>query len=365
MCLKKIQLEHLHKKLNAKMISFAGFSMPLYYEGIVREHNQVRNNVGIFDVSHMGQIFIEGEEATNLIQKVSSNDINLIETNGVQYSYLPNQKGGVIDDLLIYKFHINKYMLVVNASNIKKDYEWIKYHNKFKANVMDLSNEFSLFSIQGPNSLKILNKLLECNLEKLDYYKFCNTKSINNKNILVSNTGYTGSMGFEIYINNIDAESIWSLIFELGKNSDIKPIGLGARDSLRLEMGYCLYGNELTDEISPFESGLGWITKIETNFINSKNLKLSKENGLKRKKIGFIVMENKIARKGFEIFTNEDDKKIGHVTSGIFSPTLNKSIGLAIVDINYSSLGEHIYILIRNKKILAEIVSLPFYKAND
>ena len=183
MCLKKIQLEHLHKKLNAKMISFSGFLMPLYYEGIVREHNHVRNNVGVFDVSHMGQIFIEGKEATNLIQKVSSNDISLVETNGVQYSYLPNQKGGVIDDLLIYKFHINKYMLVVNASNIKKDFEWIKSHNKFKANVMDLSNEFSLFSIQGPNSLKVLNKLLECNLEKLDYYKFINTKSINNKNI--------------------------------------------------------------------------------------------------------------------------------------------------------------------------------------
>ena len=359
--IKEIALSEIHKELGAKMIPFAGYNMHVSYEGVNIEHETVRNHVGVFDVSHMGEFLVLGPNALELIQKVTSNDASKIVDNQAQYSCFPNTTGGIVDDLIVYRINNEKWLLVVNASNIEKDWNWINSHNSVGAELINVSEDYSLFAIQGPKAVQAMQSLTSIDLNNIKFYHFQIADFAGVKNIIISATGYTGSGGFEIYCKNNEAEQIWKEIFNAGNNFNIKPIGLAARDTLRLEMGYCLYGNDINDTTSPIEAGLGWITKFSKNFINSDNLLKQKELGTQRRLVAFELDERGIPRQGYDILNNQGDK-IGKVTSGTMSPTLAKGIGMGYIPTNLKSVGTKLYIQIRKKIIPATIVKLPFYK---
>ncbi len=350
-----------HISLGAKMVPFAGYNMPVTYEGINAEHNTVRNGVGVFDVSHMGEFILKGDKALDLIQRVTSNDASKLYDGKIQYSCLPNENGGIIDDLLVYRIDEKSYMLVVNASNIEKDWNWIQKFNNEGVEMHNISDKTSLLAIQGPKAAEALQSLTDIDLASMEYYNFQKGKFAGIDNVLISATGYTGAGGYEIYFENEHAEHIWDSIFEAGKEFNIKPIGLGARDTLRLEMGFCLYGNDIDDTTSPFEAGLGWITKFTKEFTNSAALKAQKEAGLVNKLVGFEMVERGIPRHDYQI-VDADGKVIGRVTSGTQSPALQKAIGMGYVEKEFAKEGSEIYILIRNAKVKAKIVKFPFYK---
>lgn len=359
--MKDTALTSTHISLNAKMVPFAGYNMPVSYEGVNAEHETVRKGIGVFDVSHMGEFLISGENALELIQKISSNDASKLEDGQAQYSCMPNEEGGIVDDLIIYRFNAEKYFLVVNASNIEKDWNWISQQNTMDATMQDISDDYSLLAIQGLKAAEAMQSLTEVDLKKLKFYTFKVADFAGMPQVIISATGYTGSGGFEIYCKNEDAQKIWEKVFEAGEEFGIKPIGLGARDTLRLEMGYCLYGNDIDDTTSPIEAKLGWITKFNKDFINAEALKAEKENGPKRKLIGFELDERGIPRQGYDI-VDKDGKVIGKVTSGTMSPSLNKGIGLGYVPIEFTSPGSKINIQVRKKALPATVVKLPFYK---
>lgn len=359
--MKEIALHDLHTSLNAKMVPFAGYMMPVSYEGVNAEHETVRNGVGVFDVSHMGEFLISGEKALELIQKVCSNDASKLVDGKAQYSCMPNENGGIVDDLIVYRINSEKYLLVVNASNIEKDWNWISQHNDMDATMRDLSDEYSLLAIQGPKAAEAMQSLTDVDLMDMKFYTFQVEEFAGVKNVIISATGYTGSGGFEIYFKNEDAIQIWEKVMEAGKEFGIKPIGLAARDTLRLEMGYCLYGNDIDETTSPIEAGLGWITKFDKDFINSENLKKEKEAGPKRKLIAFELEERGIPRQGYEI-VDENGKILGKVTSGTMSPSLDKGIGMGYIPTEVAKSDQKVFIQIRKKAVPARLVKLPFYK---
>ncbi|SDL02748.1 aminomethyltransferase [Salinimicrobium catena] len=359
--MKNTALSSTHIALNAKMVPFAGYNMPVSYEGVNAEHETVRKSVGVFDVSHMGEFLITGEHALELIQKISSNDASKLVDGKAQYSCMPNNNGGIVDDLIIYRFNEEKYLLVVNASNIEKDWNWISQHNTMNATMRDLSDEYSLLAIQGPKAAEAMQSLTDVDLSAIKFYTFEVAPFAGVENVIISATGYTGSGGFEIYCKNEDAQKIWDKVFEAGADFGIKPIGLAARDTLRLEMGYCLYGNDIDDTTSPIEAGLGWITKFTKDFINSEALKEQKEQGPKRKLVGFELDERGIPRQGYDI-VDDNGKVIGVVTSGTMSPSLEKGIGLGYVPTEVAAPGSKINIQVRKKALPATVVKLPFYK---
>lgn len=359
--MKNTALTHIHEQLGAKMVPFAGYNMPVSYEGVNAEHETVRKGVGVFDVSHMGEFLISGPKALDLIQKVTSNDASKIVVGQAQYTYLPNENGGIVDDLIVYKIEDEKYLLVVNASNIEKDWEWISKHNSMGAEMRNLSDDYSLLAIQGPKAIEAMQSLTSEDLSALKFYHFAVSDFAGIEHVIISATGYTGSGGFEIYCKNDEVEQVWNKVFEAGKDFGIKPIGLAARDTLRLEMGFCLYGNDIDDTTSPLEAGLGWITKFTKDFINSENLKKEKEAGVKNKLIGFELKERGIPRHDYQI-TDKDGKIIGRVTSGTMAPSLNKGIGMGYVTTENSTPGTEVFIQIRNKPVAATIVKTPFYK---
>ena len=359
--MKQVTLNHIHEELGAKMVPFAGFSMPVQYEGVNAEHETVRNGVGVFDVSHMGLFKISGPNAIKLVQKVSSNDASTLVNGKAQYCYLPNTTGGVIDDIITYKVNDEEYLMVVNASNIDKDREWISSQNNVEAIFEDLSDAYSILAIQGPKAIEAMQSLTDVNLSEIKFYSFVTASFAGIENVIISATGYTGSGGFELYVKNEDVKTVWNKVFEAGSNWGIKPIGLAARDTLRLEMGYCLYGNEITEETSPLEAGLGWVTKFTKEFINSDNLKAEKEAGVKNKLVGFEMIGKGIPRTGYEI-VNKKGVVIGKVTSGTMSPTLGKAIGMGFVPADLAQEGIEISIRIRKNDVEAKIVKTPFYK---
>jgi len=354
-------LSHVHKALGAKMVPFAGYNMPVQYEGVTIEHINVREHVGVFDVSHMGEFIIRGAGAFELVQKITSNDVSKLVDGKVQYSCLPNGKGGIVDDLLVYRIDGKTYLLVVNASNINKDWDWISMHNTDDVEMVNISDETSLLAVQGPKAAAALQNLTYMNISDMKYYTFQKGTFAGKENVLVSTTGYTGAGGFEIYFKNEDAEAIWNAVFESGKEYNILPVGLAARDTLRLEMGFCLYGNDIDDATSPLEAGLGWITKFTNNFVDSDFLKKQKEIGIKRRLVGFELVDRGVPRHGYDVL-NEQGEKIGVVTSGTMSPSLKKAIGLAYVPVAMKAEGTEIYISVRKKQLKAKVVSLPFYK---
>lgn len=357
--MKNTALTSVHTALGAKMVPFAGYNMPVSYEGIIQEHHTVRNDVGVFDVSHMGEFLLEGEGALDLIQKVTSNDASVLFDGKVQYSCLPNGKGGIVDDLLVYRMSENKYLLVVNASNIEKDWNWIASHNSFGVKMTNLSDDTSLLAVQGPKAAEALQSLTQIDLGSMEYYSFQVGTFAGMNDIIISATGYTGAGGFEIYFPNAVAEQMWNAIFEAGKDFGIKPIGLGARDTLRLEMGFCLYGNDINDETSPLEAGLGWITKFTKDFIDKDYLLKQKEAGLTRKLVGFEMIDRGIARQHC-IVKDENGNEMGEVTSGTQSPTSGKIIGMAYVATPFSKVGTEIYMDIRGKLMKAVVTKAPF-----
>lgn len=360
--MKKTALTHVHEALGAKMVPFAGYNMPVQYEGVNVEHQTVRESVGVFDVSHMGEFILKGEHALDLIQKVCTNDASKLVDGKAQYSCMPNGEGGIVDDLLIYRIDEQTYMLVVNASNIEKDWNWIQKHNSWGVEMKDISDQTSLLAVQGPKAAEALQSLTDVDLNNMAYYTFDKGTFAGEENVIISATGYTGAGGFEIYIPNASAESIWKQVFEAGKDLGIKPIGLAARDTLRLEMGFCLYGNDIDDSTSPLEAGLGWITKFTKDFVDADRLKAQKEAGVSRKLVAFEIIGKGIPRQGYEL-TNGKGEVIGKVTSGTMSPSLKKAIGLGYVDIAYAATDTHIAVAIRNKEIEAKVVKLPFFKA--
>lgn len=360
--MKNTALTHIHESLGAKMVPFAGFMMPVQYEGINIEHETVRNSVGVFDVSHMGEFHLKGKNALALIQKVTSNDASVLFDGKIQYSCLPNNDGGIVDDLLVYRITEDHYFLVVNASNIEKDWNWISSHNDLGVEMTNVSDELSLLAVQGPKAAEALQSLTAIDLAAMEYYTVKIGTFAGIDNVIVSATGYTGSGGFEIYFKNKDAEHIWNAIFKAGEQFGIKPIGLAARDTLRLEMGFCLYGNDINDTTSPIEAGLGWITKFTKDFTNSEALKKQKEEGVTKKLVAFEVIEKAVPRHDYEI-VNEEGENIGVVTSGTMSPSLKKGIGMGYVKTAYAKLGSQIFVQIRNKAIPAVVVKLPFYKS--
>lgn len=359
--MKNTALTHIHEGLGAKMVPFAGYNMPVSYEGVNAEHETVRNGVGVFDVSHMGEFLISGENALALIQKVTSNDASTLENGKAQYSCLPNNDGGIVDDLIVYKIKDEQYLLVVNASNIDKDWDWISSHNTFGAEMKNLSDDYSLLAIQGPKAVEAMQSLTSIDLSAIKYYHFEVADFAGIENVIISATGYTGSGGFEIYCKNSEVEQVWNKVFEAGAAFGIKPIGLAARDTLRLEMGFCLYGNDINDTTSPLEAGLGWITKFTKEFTNSENLKAQKEAGVSRKLVGFELIDRGIPRHDYEIVDAEGNN-IGIVTSGTQAPSLGKAIGMGYVKTEFATADSEIYILIRDKKIAAKVVKMPFYK---
>jgi len=360
--MKNTALTHIHESLGAKMVPFAGYLMPVQYEGINAEHETVRSGVGVFDVSHMGEFLIEGEHALELIQRISSNDASKLDIEDAQYSCMPNDKGGIVDDLIIYRIKEQTYLLVVNASNIEKDWNWISQHNHNNAEMKNISDNFSLLAIQGPKAVDAMQSLTSVDLNEIPFYKFKVADFAGIDHVIISATGYTGSGGFEIYCKNSEAERVWKKVFEAGADYGIKPIGLAARDTLRLEMGYCLYGNDINDDTSPIEAGLGWITKFTKEFVNSKALLEQKENGVNQRLRAFELETRGIPRQGYDI-VNENDEKIGVVTSGTMSPSLKKGIGMGYVKTGYTKFGSKIFIKVRNKSLEATVVKLPFYKS--
>ena len=358
---KNIALTDVHVARGAKMVPFAGYLMPVSYAGINVEHETVRTSVGVFDVSHMGEFILKGTDALDLIQRVTSNDASKLTDGKVQYSCFPNGKGGIVDDLLVYRVDEKTYMLVVNASNIDKDWNWLQKNNTNNVEMHNISDTTSLFAVQGPLATKALQSLTDMDLSNMEYYTFSKGVFAGEKNILVSATGYTGAGGFEIYCENAQAEKVWNAIFEAGKPFNIQPIGLGARDTLRLEMGFCLYGNDIDDTTSPIEAGLGWITKFTKEFTDSAFLKQQKEQGVSRKLIGFEMIDRGIPRHDY-IVQDASGNAIGKVTSGTQSPSLQKAIGMAYVKPEFSKEGSEIFISIRDKAIKAKVVKAPFYK---
>lgn len=356
-------LSHIHEELGAKMVPFAGYNMPVQYEGVNAEHEIVRNGVGVFDVSHMGEFLLTGPGALDLIQKVTSNDASVMTIGRAQYSCMPNGKGGVIDDLIIYRIKEEQYLLVVNASNIDKDWDWINSHNTFDVEMRNLSDDYSLLAIQGPKAVEAMQSLTSVDLTAIKYYHFEVADFAGIEHVIISATGYTGSGGFEIYCKNSEAEQVWNKVFEAGAAFDIKPIGLAARDTLRLEMGFCLYGNDIDDTTSPLEAGLGWITKVgkDADFIDKDFLTKQKEAGVTRKLIAFEMIDRGIPRHDYTI-ADANGNAIGRVTSGTMSPSMKKAIGLGYVTLDHKDVGSEIFIQVRNKSLKAEVVKLPFYK---
>ncbi len=357
--LKLVELNDLHIALGGKMVPFAGFNMPVQYSNLILEHNAVRNNVGVFDVSHMGEFLLKGEKALDLIQLVTSNDASKLTDGKVQYSCMPNNTGGIVDDLLVYRYNQNEYYLVVNASNIEKDWNWIASHNTFGVQMENLSDELSLFAVQGPNAIKVLQKLTDVDLSSMEYYSYKTGSIAGCEDVIISNTGYTGAGGFELYVWNKDARKLWDAVFEAGKEFDILPCGLGCRDTLRLEKGFCLYGNDINDTTSPIEAGLGWITKFTKDFVNSSYHKSLKENGVSKKLVGFEMIDRGIPRQHYNI-KDAAGNIIGEVTSGTQSPTLGKAIGMGYVSTEFSKAGSEIYIDIRDKALKAIVSKIPF-----
>ncbi|MFT4877371.1 MAG: aminomethyltransferase [bacterium] len=360
--MKNTALSHIHEALGAKMVPFAGYNMPVQYEGVTAEHLSVRENVGVFDVSHMGEFIIRGEGAFELVQKVTSNDVSKLVDGKVQYTCLPNGKGGIVDDLLVYRMDQQTYFLVVNASNIAKDWDWISKHNTAGVEMVNISEDTSLLAVQGPKATAALQSLTEMNISDMKYYTFQKGNFAGKENVLISTTGYTGAGGFEIYFKNEDAEEIWKAIFEAGKECNIKPVGLAARDTLRLEMGFCLYGNDIDDTTSPLEAGLGWITKFTNDFVDSDFLQKQKEAGITKRLVGFELVDRGVPRQGYDV-VNQEGEKIGNVTSGTMAPSLKKAIGLAYIPKGMTAPGTEIYIAVRKKQLKAKVVTLPFYKA--
>lgn len=363
--MKKTALYDKHIALGAKMVPFAGYEMPVSYTGIITEHQTVRDEVGMFDVSHMGEFVIKGEGALDLIQRVTSNDASKLQKGDAQYSCLPNGKGGIVDDLLVYKLGEEEYMLVVNASNIEKDWNWIAQHNHQGVEMKNISDQTSLMAVQGPKAAEALQSLTEVDLAGMKYYTFVRGKLAGFDNVIISATGYTGSGGFEIYVANEQAAAVWEAIMEAGADYGLQPIGLGARDTLRLEMGYCLYGNDIDDTTSPLEAGLGWITKLkkDSDFVDKDYLLEQKAAGTKRKLVGFVLMDKRPPRQGYNIL-NEEGAVIGVVTSGTKGPSVGMAIGLGYVEKAYSKSGTTIYIDVRGKQLQAVTQKLPFYQAD-
>ncbi|MGB5700376.1 glycine cleavage system aminomethyltransferase GcvT [Muriicola sp.] len=361
--MKNTALSATHEKLGAKMVPFAGYNMPVSYEGVNIEHETVRKGVGVFDVSHMGEFLIEGPNSLDLIQKVTSNDASKLTVGKAQYSCLPNETGGIVDDLIVYKVKEETYLLVVNASNIEKDWNHIsKYNADYKAEMKDISENYSLLAIQGPKAVEAMQSITSVDLEQIQFYNFVVGDFAGIDHVIISATGYTGSGGFEIYCKNTEVKQVWDTVFEAGAAYGIKPIGLAARDTLRLEMGYCLYGNDINDETSPLEAGLSWITKLsKDNFVNKDGLARQKEEGVKRKLVAFELNERGIPRQGYAIL-DKDENEIGSVTSGTMSPSLGKGIGLGYVPTEFASPGSNLKIQIRKNSVGATIIKLPFYK---
>jgi aminomethyltransferase len=359
--MKNTALTDVHIREGAKMVPFAGYNMPVQYAGINVEHDTVRKAVGVFDVSHMGEFILKGEKALDLIQQVTSNDASKLYDGKVQYSCLPNEDGGIVDDLLVYRMDEKTYMLVVNASNIEKDWNWISKYNTYGVDIKNISDRTSLLAIQGPKATEALQSLTEIDLGSMEYYTFQKGKFAGIDNVVVSATGYTGAGGFEIYFDNEHAEEMWAAVFKAGEAFGIKPIGLAARDTLRLEMGFCLYGNDIDDTTSPLEAGLGWITKFTKPFTNAEALQQQKQQGITKKLIGFEMIDRGIPRHDYEIVDAEGNV-IGRVTSGTQSPSLQKAIGMGYVNKSFTKEGSEIYIKIRDNKVKAQVVKMPFLK---
>ena len=361
--MKTTPLTDVHIQLGAKMAEFAGYHMPISYTGINAEHQCVRQSVGVFDVSHMGEFVLRGPNALALVQKVTTNDASKLLVGDVQYSCMTNETGGIIDDLLVYRLQEQSYMMVVNASNIDKDWNWIEKNNTEGVELKNISDQAGLLAVQGPNALKVVQKLTETDLSNVAYYHFARGVFGGVKNVLMSNTGYTGAGGFEIYFENIHARDLWRQIFDAGKEFNIQPIGLGARDTLRLEMGFCLYGNDIDDTTSPMEAGLGWITKFTKDFTARKILEEQKAKGVSRRLVGFEMMDKGIPRHGYDI-VDAAGNRIGVVTSGTQSPSLSKAIGMGYVPTSLSKEGSEIFISVRGNNLKAKVVKMPFYKKN-
>ncbi len=359
--MKNTALTDKHIALGAKMVPFAGYNMPVLYEGVNIEHDTVRNAVGVFDVSHMGEFVLRGPNALALIQKFTSNDASVIADGKAQYTCMPNGKGGIVDDLIIYRVNQNEFFIVVNASNIEKDWNWMSSLNDLGVEMENLSDQYSLLAIQGPKAAEAMQSLTDVNLKDMVYYTFTRGKFAGIDNVMISATGYTGSGGFEIYVKNEDVNQVWDKVFEAGESFGIKPIGLAARDTLRLEMGFCLYGNDIDDTTSPLEAGLGWITKFTKDFTDSDFLKKQKEEGVKRKLVAFEMIDRGIPRHDYPII-DANGTVIGKVTSGTMSPSMKLGIGLGYVTIENAALESEIFIEIREKGIKAKVVKLPFYK---
>ena len=359
--MKKTALTEKHIALGAKMVPFAGYNMPVQYEGINAEHAVVRKSVGVFDVSHMGEFILKGENALDLIQRITSNDAAKLYDGKIQYSYFPNETGGIVDDLLVYRINDKAYMLVVNASNIEKDLAWIEKFNTSNVEIHNISAETSLLAVQGPRAADALQALTDIDLSSMEYYTFKKGKFAGVDNVLISTTGYTGAGGFEIYFENQYANQIWDAIFEAGAEFGIKPIGLAARDTLRLEMGFCLYGNDIDETTSPMEAGLGWVTKFTKSFTNDKALLAEKEAGVANRLIGFEMIDRGIPRHDYKVVDAEGNQ-IGRVTSGTQSPSLQKAIGIAYVAKEFAKEGTELFIEIRNNRVKAKTVKFPFYK---
>lgn len=358
--MKRTKFYNIHKKLNAKIVEFAGFEMPIQYSSIIQEHKAVRHSVGVFDVSHMGEIFIKGDKALDFVNYITVNDASKLFPGRVQYSAMCYEDGGIVDDLLVYKISDDEFLLVVNASNIAKDFDWMNKNNKLGVLILNRSDDFSLLAVQGPDSLKTLQKISDVNID-LEYYHFTKMK-IADVEMLVSRTGYTGELGYELYFEGDEAtaEKVWNAIFEAGKEFNIQPVGLGARDTLRLEMGYCLYGNDIDQTTNPLEAGLGWITKLnKSDFIGKQALLKAKEN-LTRKLVAMISEEKTFPRHGYDISAN--GKKIGYITSGTVSPTLDKPIALGYVEKDFSAVDTEVNFVVRGKEFPAKVVKLPFVK---
>jgi len=357
--MKKTALYDKHVSLGAKIVPFAGFEMPVQYSGVTEEHFAVREKAGLFDVSHMGQFFIEGAGSKELLQYVTTNNVDALENGKAQYSCLPNENGGIVDDLIVYKMEDNKYFVVVNASNIDKDWDHISKYNTFGANMTNASDDMSLLAVQGPKATGILQKLTETNLSEIPYYHFTVGSVAGVSDVIISNTGYTGSGGFEIYFKNEDAVTLWDAIIEAGAEEGIIPCGLAARDTLRLEKGFCLYGNDIDDTTSPIEAGLGWITKFDKDFLSKETFAKQKEEGITRKLVGFELTDKGVPRHDYPVVDAEGNV-IGKVTSGTQSPMKKVGLGLAYVDKPHFKIGSEIFIQVRNKNIPAQVVKAPF-----
>ncbi|BDQ04128.1 glycine cleavage system aminomethyltransferase GcvT [Ignavibacterium sp.] len=358
--MKRTKFYNIHKKLNAKIVEFAGFEMPIQYSSIIQEHKAVRHSVGVFDVSHMGEIFIRGKQALDFVQYITVNDASKLFPGRVQYSAMCYDDGGIVDDLLVYKISDDEFLLVVNASNIQKDFEWMNKNNKFGVEIINRSDDFSLLAVQGPDSLKTLQKIADIEID-LEYYHFTKMK-IAGVEMIVSRTGYTGELGYELYFEGDEAiaEKVWNAVFEAGKEFNIQPVGLGARDTLRLEMGYCLYGNDIDQTTNPLEAGLGWITKLNKSDFVGKNALLKAKENITRKLVAMISEEKTFPRHGYDISAN--GKKIGHITSGTVSPVLDKPIALGYVEKDFSAVDTEVNFVVRGKDFPAKVVKLPFVK---